>query len=101
MKNSKNFNNAFGNFEYIKLQPPYYAFGIQQVKLRENQFSLMATAEKAILDKVATTSGIIFRRVESARVFLLENMRMDEDQLKSLNTKEMASWIFDAPKKNH
>lgn len=99
LKNSKNFNNPLGNFEYIKLQPPYYAFGIQQVELRENQFSLMATAEKAILDKIVTTSGTIFRSIEAASAFLLENMRMDEDLLKSLNTKEMASWISDAPKK--
>ncbi len=99
LKNSKKFNNSFGNFEYIKLKPPYYTFGIQQVKLRENQFSLMATAEKAILDKVVTTSGIIFRNTESARVFLIENMRMNEEQLKMLNTKEMATWIFNAPKK--
>lgn len=99
LKNSKNFNNPLGNFEYIKLQPPYYAFGIQQVELRENQFSLMATAEKAILDKIVTTSGTIFRSIEAASAFLLENMRMDEDLLKSLNIKEMASWISDAPKK--
>lgn len=99
LKNSKKFSNSFGNFEYIKLKPPYYTFGIQQVKLRENQFSLMATAEKAILDKVVTTSGIIFRSIESARIFLLENMRMEEDQLRLLNTKEMTTWIFDAPKK--
>ncbi|UBB90922.1 hypothetical protein J4771_06155 [Candidatus Kaistella beijingensis] len=99
LKNSKNFNNSFGNFEYIKLQSPYYAFGIQQIKLRENQFSLMAKAEKAILDKVVTTSATIFRSIESARVFLIENMRMDEDKLKLLNTKEMASWISDAPKR--
>lgn len=61
----------------------------------------MATAEKAILDKVVTTSGVIFRNTESARVFLIENMRMNEEQLKMLNTKEMATWIFNAPKRNH
>lgn len=99
LKNSKSFNNSIGNFEYVKLKAPYYAYGIQQVKLRENQFALMATAEKAILDKVVTTSGTILRSTESARIFLLENMRMNEDQLKMLNTREMSSWISEAPKK--
>lgn len=98
LKPSKNFKNQLGNFEFKKVSTPYYAYGIEQVELRENQFALMATTEKAILDKVVTTPGIIFRSVESAKTFMLENMRMDENQLKNLNTPEIQSWISDAPK---
>ena len=99
LKNSRNFSNSFGTFEYIKLQSPYYAFGITHTELRENQFAMIATAEKALFDKVITTSGINLRSIESAKIFLLENMRMDEDLLKALNTDEMKLWIPNAPKK--
>ncbi|MFW2136339.1 type IV toxin-antitoxin system AbiEi family antitoxin domain-containing protein [Chryseobacterium sp. TY4] len=100
MKPSKNFKNQLGNFEFKKVPTPYYAFGIEQVELRESQFALLATAEKAILDKVVTTRGMIFRSVESAKTFMLENMRMDESQLKELNTAEMQSWIPGVPKED-
>ncbi|SNV48213.1 Uncharacterised protein [Chryseobacterium taklimakanense] len=100
LKRSKNFKNQLGNFEFIKIPAPYYAFGIEQVELRANQFALMATAAKAIMDKVVTTPGIILRSVDSAETFMLENMRMDENQLKELNTAEMQSWISGAPKED-
>jgi len=46
-----------------------------------------------LCDKIITTSGLLFRSRKAAKEFLLENMRMDEDVLRQLDTKEMASWI--------
>ena len=60
-KTSKKFTNEFGNFEYIKIPTPYYSFGIKRISIRDGQFSLMAMAEKALMDKVITTAGIIIR----------------------------------------
>lgn len=98
-KQSKIFDNRIGRFEYKHLSTPYYSFGIKQEKLREDQFALIALAEKALFDKIITTSGILFRSEQAASEFLLENMRMDEEQLKSFNIEMMQSWIIDAPKK--
>ncbi len=98
-KQSKTFENQLGKFEYKKIPLSYYSLGIKREELRENQFSLMATAEKALMDKVITTSGILLRSVESAKVFMLENLRIDEDQLNLLDTELMKTWAEIAPKK--
>lgn len=98
-KTSKKFTNALGNFEYIKIPTSYYSFGIKRISIRDGQFSLMAMAEKALMDKVITTAGIIIRSEIAAQKFLFENLRIDEDQLKSFNTKEMTSWAEFANKK--
>lgn len=98
-KTSKKFINTLGNFEYIKIPTPYYSFGIKRVLIRDGQFSLMATSEKALMDKVITTAGTIIRSEIAAQKFLFENLRMDEEQLKLFNTKEMTTWLGFAPKK--
>jgi hypothetical protein len=60
----------------------------------------MASREKAICDKVILTSGVLLRSVSQTKDFLLNDMRMDEEILQSLNTTTIASWIDDAPKSN-
>jgi hypothetical protein len=59
---------------------------------------MVASPEKALCDKIITTSGLLIRSRKAAKEFLLENMRMDEDVLKQLNTKEITSWIKGSPK---
>lgn len=98
-KQSKVFDNRIRRFEYKHLSTPYYSFGVKQEKLRENQFALVACPEKALFDKIVTTSGVLFRSEQTASEFLLENMRMNEDLLKSFDLNMMHSWIVDAPKK--
>lgn len=98
-KTSKKFSNSLGNFEYIKIPTPYYSFGIKRILIRDGQFSLMATAEKALMDKVITTHGTNIRSEISAQKYLFENLRMEEEQLKGFNTKGMRTWIEFAPKK--
>lgn len=98
-KTSKKFSNSLGNFEYIKIPTPYYSFGIKRISIRDGQFSLVATAEKALMDKVITTHGTNIRSEISAQKYLFENLRMEEEQLKGFNTKGMRTWIEFAPKK--
>lgn len=98
-KPSKKFINEIGHFEYKHLPTPYYAFGIKYEKLGEDQFALIAGAEKALFDTIITTSGILFRSAEAARIYLLDNLRMEEEQLKTFDTTTMQTWVADAPKK--
>ncbi len=99
VKTPRKFTNDLGDFDYIKLPSPYYSFGIKRVELRENQFALMATPEKALMDKVITTSGILLRSEKSAKEYLMENLRIEFEQLKSLDLSEMKIWSESAPKK--
>ncbi len=99
-KLSKIYNTSFGRYSYIHLPSPYYSLGIQQIKLTERQHILMASPEKALCDKVVLTSGILLRSKKQVSDFLLENLRISEDRLKSLNIEEMKNWLAVSPKKS-
>lgn len=97
-KASRTFKTSVGTFTYTKIPLPYYSFGIQRVRSEQNQYAMVASPAKAICDKVIATSGLLLRSKKSAHEFLVENMRMDEDKLKEINTAEMAGWIPNALK---
>ncbi|MBX2899615.1 MAG: hypothetical protein KF775_08190 [Cyclobacteriaceae bacterium] len=97
-KASRTFKTTVGTFTYTRIPLPYYAFGFNRVMLEQNQYALVATPAKAICDKVITTSGLLFRSKKTAYAFLVENMRIDEDKLKEIDTRKMAEWILLAPK---
>jgi hypothetical protein len=62
--------------------------------------ALMATPEKAICDKIVLTSHVYLRSKKQTIAFLLEDLRMDKDLLRTLNVDLITSWIENAPKKN-
>ncbi len=52
-------------FTYTNLRLPYYAFGIQQVRLSDQQNVMIASPEKALFDKIVRTDGGMLRRHNS------------------------------------
>ncbi|MBB3057122.1 type IV toxin-antitoxin system AbiEi family antitoxin domain-containing protein [Mucilaginibacter gotjawali] len=100
VKASRKFVTEMGLFSYTHLSLPYYSFGIQQQILSDEQYVMMASPEKALFDKVITTSGLVLRSKKHAWEYLVENLRMDEDSLKDFDTTSMSSWLQDAPKKD-
>ena len=99
-KSSRSFSTPIGTFSYTKLPLPYYAYGIEQIQLTPRQRALMASPEKALCDIVVATSGIVFRSRVQARDYVLENLRIDETRLRSLNATMMESWLKKAPKRS-
>ena len=99
-KASRSFTTPAGLFTYTHLPLPYYTFGIQQAQPATDQYVMMASPEKALCDKIVTTAGIILRSQASARAYLTEDLRMDEDSLRELNTGIIRAWLPDAPKKD-
>jgi len=99
-KASRKFVTPMGLFSYTHLSLPYYCFGIKQVALSDEQYVMIASPEKALFDKVITTSGLVLRSQKSAMGYLTENLRIDEDDLKDFNTNAMSSWLPDAQKKD-
>jgi len=100
IKPSKDFRTSIGLYSYSHLPLPYYAFGIKNVKLQENQTVIMASAEKALADKIVTTPGVILRSINNAQKHVFENLRMEQSDLKDFDTTQMRSWLSDAPKKD-
>jgi hypothetical protein len=43
---------------------------------------------------------INLRSIKQTRAFLLEDLRIDEQLLRTLNLEMMSTWLEDAPKKN-
>jgi predicted transcriptional regulator of viral defense system len=99
-KARRKFTTTMGVFSYTHLTLPWYSFGIRQLKLSDEHYVLIASPEKALFDKVITTSGVILRSIKSAESYLVENLRMDEEDLKNFNTAAMSSWLNDAQKKD-
>jgi hypothetical protein len=99
-KASRAFNTPMGLFTYTHLPLPYYAFGLKIVSLSANERAIIASPEKALCDKIVATSGIILRSVSNAISYLLEDMRMEQTDLKGFDTKTMQDWLSDAPKKD-
>ena len=98
-KASRIFTNELGRFEYAKQQLPFYSFGIKQIEIAENQFVMMASAEKALLDKIINTTAIQFNSKIDALNYLLNDLRIDLEYLKMLDTNKIESWIEYMPKK--
>jgi hypothetical protein len=99
-KTSKKYRTPAGRFSYSHLPLPYYSFGIQYVEIASKQFVLIASPEKAICDKIILTSKINLRSTIQVKSFLIEDLRMDIDDLRNLNVKMIELWLDDAPKKN-
>ena len=99
-KASKDYATPVGRFSYTHLPLPYYSFGIQQLEMTKKQRVLIATPEKALCDKIIGTSGLVLRSTKMVIDLLLDDLRMEHDQLKKLNHKTMRSWISQAPKKS-
>lgn len=89
--------NAVYSFTHLPIA--YYPLGIQSLSLTATQTVLIASPEKALCDKVITTAGINLRSKQQAMAFLVEDLRIDKDQLRELNTTEMTSWLPVCPKR--
>lgn len=98
-KATRSFKTVLGMFTYTHLFVPYYSFGLNMLRLPSNQYAMIASPEKALCDKIVTTSGLTLRSIRNAHDLLLEDMRMDELALKDLNTIMIREWIPDSPKK--
>jgi len=97
---SKKYKTTIGRFSYTHLALPYYSFGIKQVALTKKQTVLMASPEKALCDKIVTTSGVLLRSVKQTLELLIEDFRIDKQMLRNLDTTIISSWLKDAPKEN-
>ena len=95
---SKNFNAGGLTYSFTHLPMPYYAFGIRQVELTATQTVLMASPEKCLCDKIITTAGVQLRSKRQAMEFLVEDLRIDEDDLRNLDAAEITGWLGDSPK---
>ncbi|WEK33599.1 MAG: hypothetical protein P0Y53_13995 [Candidatus Pseudobacter hemicellulosilyticus] len=99
VKSSRRFPTAAGLFSYTRLPLPYYSYGIRSVEAAGGQYFLIASPEKALFDKIVTTAGVDFRSRTSVLAYMENDLRIDAEMLKQLNSAEMESWLEAALKK--
>lgn len=96
---AKTFSTKVGVFSYVHIPTSFFSFGMQQLVLTDRQTVLIASKEKAILDKIITSSGLQLRSKKQVLSYLVEDLRIEKDSLRNLNTREMMKWQTACPKK--
>lgn len=99
-KQKKTIDTPIGRFTYSKIPKPYYSLGLKQIPCDNGLFGIIASPEKALIDTIITTKGLIFRSMKDVSNFLVEDMRIDEDWLRKLNISLIQQLLELAPKKN-
>lgn len=100
LKTSKLYRTPIGRFSYQYVASPYYSFGLQSVQLKEQQTAIIASREKALCDKIILTTGVFLRSIRQTKDFLIEDLRIDEENLLNLDITVMKTWLDDAPKRS-
>jgi hypothetical protein len=100
IKASKQYRTPVGRFSYHHLKTPYYSYGIKNMAYSPKQMCLIASREKALCDKVVLTPKLNLRSIKQSHMFLLDDLRIDTEVLRSLDLKTMESWVKKAPKKS-
>ena len=81
---SKSFDTPVGKFTYWSVPVKYYRVGVDLIEAGDGLSFLMATPEKALADKVLRDWGSNIRKAGEMDAYLLEDLRIDEEDLKKL-----------------
>lgn len=100
LKKSTKYITVAGVFSYTNLPFPYYSYGINQISLTAKQTVLLASPEKALCDKVISTSGVLLRSNKQTIEYLVEDLRIEKERLRTLDYIQMKSWVAESPKKS-
>lgn len=83
-KRKKEYSTPLGRYSYFKIPPARYPAGIEIVELNIYQKFLIASKEKAICDFLTIRRGRFISRSHLMDI-LFEDMRVDEDDITTLN----------------
>jgi predicted transcriptional regulator of viral defense system len=100
IKSSKLYKTPVGRFSYQHLKVPYYSYGIKSITYSPKQTILIASREKALCDKIVLTPKINLRSIKQTQEYLMEDLRIDREELSTLDTEVIGLWIKNAPKKS-
>lgn len=84
----KEFNTPVGNFLYAHCHPKSYSVGVTTRKFSELENPLIATPEKALTDMLTIRRGKV-TSVQQMEQILLEDLRIEEEDLLALDLKQV------------
>jgi len=86
---SREFKTALGVFSYRHLSLPKYRGGLMRSELSDGRVYLLATPEKALIDKLHVERGLGLRSQAELRTYLLEDLRIDVEDLSALDAERI------------
>lgn len=84
---SRFYETPVGNFSYRDIPVAAYPYGVEIIIEKRERF-LIATPEKALCDTLSKVGSIVSKN--DLRIFLLDDLRMDESILAALNREDIA-----------
>jgi len=94
----KTFKTPVGTFSYQHIPLPVYQGGFMTILWGEDNRYLIATKEKALLDKVYCTTGIVSKKILADLLF--EDLRIEETDLKSLDINRLQGLAVNMDRKS-
>lgn len=91
IKRSKDFKTDFGVFSYRQIKKDLYALGVNIESSKQGNF-FIASKEKALCDKVYFINDIKITSKQMMLEFLENDLRIDLDELKDLNTEIISKY---------
>lgn len=98
-KKSKRFQTITQQYSYTHVPSSYYPVGIRMQHLQPQQHVLIASPEKSLLDKIITTSDLQLRSPKQVLGYLIDDLRIDIEQLKTFDVSQMELWLPITPKR--
>lgn len=86
-----------GVFSYTHIPQKWFSKGIRNIKTDSGQYFYIGTPEKVLCDTVICSKKLLFRSQKDAFNWL-NDMRIDDDYILSLDLKELENQIDIAPK---
>ena len=83
-KKSKVFHTSYGVFGFKQIKKELFGIGLK-IESGQNGNFLIATKEKALCDKIYFTKDIKITSVKGMMVFLLDDLRIDFDELEEFD----------------
>ncbi|KAA6334703.1 hypothetical protein EZS27_017003 [termite gut metagenome] len=84
-KRAKQFENAFGRFEYVSVPVNCFSIGIRQ-QIIDNEYAyLIATPEKALYDLILATPNLRLQSVKAMQAYLENDLRVDFSAVQNID----------------
>ncbi|MCI1683679.1 MAG: hypothetical protein LKI39_14150 [Bacteroides sp.] len=99
IKHSRSFDTPVGRFDYILMNRESFHIGITNINKQSYTF-LMATPEKALCDLIANSPKVNLRYRKDVEIYLEEDIRMDMDDFKNMDTNIFERYIKVGKKAN-
>ncbi|RPI46418.1 MAG: hypothetical protein EHM46_00600 [Bacteroidetes bacterium] len=84
-KRGKEYRTPVGRFVYISVPEKYFSIGLRQVIEKQIYAFIIASPEKALCDLIMSTSGLRIQSKKAMQEYLVQDLRMDLDELEQLD----------------